>query len=669
MKITFLKNIRITHKLIGSYVILCLLVLLAGGAGVYFVEKISMSFEQFSDIAFPVLSASRELEDTVQNERVCVINALRLKEDKDINEQGRILEGFQSNFREVLGRIKDVLAASEVKIDTPFIETTHEELMGMARYILKIKMEELEKERVLKKAIRDFIEFRVSLREQLAKFVFEAETNMNILEEKASTDMLSGQVSQEILAGYIDEIFKEKYPMIKGANVLNIYFYQMQGLLSGYVAEKDVSLLSRLEKKITRLIKKSRIRLDKTKQQIAVNDKAVVEGMVEIVDKIDTTISDKQNGIFAVYKQTILLNEKIDTMERSFLNETDILLEGIGEFVKHTNKIVQTVKDSADAMATHARFLILIIIIVSVALCSVISAIVAGMLSRRLGQINRKMRDIAEGGKDLTIRIEEDTDDEIGELAASFNLFVEQVERIVIQVKESTEQLVIVTEEISGTFQTIADGAQQQAAGFEELSTTIQANAEASRSAEQLSQASTRNVKKTDNAMVATIDTMKAIETSSVKISEAVALITDIADQTNLLALNAAIEAARAGEHGKGFSVVADEVRKLAEKSSSVAKGIGELVNNGMQRVNEGVEVSTESGNNVKEILSDIDTIAEQLRGISQATQEQAASMEENSAITESTASGAEELAATAMEMDSQVQKLQQLVGQFKVKG
>lgn len=93
----------------------------------------------------------------------------------------------------------------------------------------------------------------------------------------------------------------------------------------------------------------------------------------------------------------------------------------------------------------------------------------------------------------------------------------------------------------------------------------------------------------------ATASGMRSIADSSEQIAEIITVITEIAEQTNLLSLNAAIEAARAGVHGKGFAVVADEVGKLAQRSSTAAKEITQLIKGATARINEGTQLSEQS--------------------------------------------------------------------------
>ena len=268
--------------------------------------------------------------------------------------------------------------------------------------------------------------------------------------------------------------------------------------------------------------------------------------------------------------------------------------------------------------------------------------------------------------EDISHRIDIKTKDETGILAQNFNTLIDKMEDTIKHIKSSTIELNGAIQEVSSSSQKISDGAQQQAASFEQLSGSVQSNATNAAGANEMAQSVNAVAKAAGKGMDDTMEAIASIEQSSKKINEAVEIITDIADQTNLLALNAAIEAARAGEHGKGFAVVADEVRKLAERSADSAKDIKQLISESTIQVQRGVTLSHDAGDSLKKMVIDITKVAEQLKSISTATQEQAATMEENTSITESNASASEQLAASAEEMSAQAQELQKLVSQFK---
>jgi methyl-accepting chemotaxis protein len=224
-------------------------------------------------------------------------------------------------------------------------------------------------------------------------------------------------------------------------------------------------------------------------------------------------------------------------------------------------------------------------------------AITVGRFTERLfrltGHVERATRD-----HDLTLRLESDSSDEAGRISASFNRFMESLQKTVQIIHEKAEAVASTASQISSTSARIADASHAQsdatartAASVEEMTTSI---ASVAATAEEVSSGASHSLSQTEagnEAVKSLISEMSRIEgvvdeiasqvdafvSSTRAISQLTDKVKDIADQTNLLALNAAIEAARAGESGRGFAVVADEVRKLAEISSQSAREIDDV--------------------------------------------------------------------------------------------
>lgn len=85
--------------------------------------------------------------------------------------------------------------------------------------------------------------------------------------------------------------------------------------------------------------------------------------------------------------------------------------------------------------------------------------------------------------------------------------------------------------------------------------------------------------------------------------------INTISLQTNLLSMNAAIEAAHAGEYGMGFSVVADEIRKLAEVSNAQSKVISSNIKLFKRSIESLVNLSDSTGDSFDLIVESVNTV------------------------------------------------------------
>ena len=175
-------------------------------------------------------------------------------------------------------------------------------------------------------------------------------------------------------------------------------------------------------------------------------------------------------------------------------------------------------------------------------------------------------------------------------------------------------------------------------------------------------------------AVMSAATTMVEIAESSKQIQDIIHLIEGVAFQTNILALNAAVEAARAGDAGRGFAVVAAEVRALAQRTSSAAREIRQLITDSASRVTTGGEQTNEALSRMKEALTSVQQVGTVLNEISSAATEQQAGISQiNEAIahmdsmTQQNAAMVEELAAAASSLKDQVEEVNNSMRLFRL--
>ena len=273
-------------------------------------------------------------------------------------------------------------------------------------------------------------------------------------------------------------------------------------------------------------------------------------------------------------------------------------------------------------------------------------------------QVIRLLDDVEGAARgDLTVTAEV-TADVLGAVADSFNLTIQNLREIVLQVKQAARQVSKGATDSESFARSLASDALRQA---EELAATlnsvqvmtnsIQQVAKSAREAEEVARSASATALKGGEAVERTVASIleiretvaettrkvKRLAESSQEISKIVALISGIASRTNLLALNASIEAARAGEAGRGFAIVADEVRQLADRSAKALKEIEQIVmqiqsetgsvmmamEEGQQQVIGGTKLAEQAKRSLEDIIQVANRIDVLVRSITADTVEQ----------------------------------------------
>ncbi|MBE3667723.1 methyl-accepting chemotaxis protein [Vibrio navarrensis] len=366
--------------------------------------------------------------------------------------------------------------------------------------------------------------------------------------------------------------------------------------------------------------------------------------------------------------------------------------------------------DSIQANTDQLNWMITLALLVCAAGIILVSVPLLHVSFKPLARLQVVVAGLSQGNGDLTQRLDIESQDEIGRISHSINLFIERLQQMFIEVADSSKgidhavaNLGVQSSSNLSTLNQHTQETEQAITAIEEMSATASAIAQSADEAAKLTDRTNRYAEESKQSVTGAVHSVNDLVTQVVSMSDTITrmsddtkqinsvlqVIGDIAEQTNLLALNAAIEAARAGEQGRGFAVVADEVRALAARTQQSTAQINEMlaklksttenVVNEMGSTRTRCEETAERTNHVMDTLNVVTDSVAQINNLNtlvatsameqrQVTDEVSKNMAAIQEIIRQLNSNAAQTNSVSDELDDTSQALSAVVNRFKVR-
>ena len=453
------------------------------------------------------------------------------------------------------------------------------------------------------------------------------------------------------------------------------------------------------------------------------NSEQALNRFKKAVERLDGTgVADVARGFDSAYEQWLASANQVINLARTgeaerarelASSETAPLFDNLRSYYDevgaHADERAQSRASGASAEGRSSSIAVLLITVGAIVISVLLFVVFLKLIIKSIRALREQLDNIAQGEGDLTKRIPVELDDDLGKLARSFNLVLENLQSMIASIQQLTRELGTGATDLAQAAKDNREGVSSQtdsiamvATAINEMQSAIEEVAgNASRAAELTKEAeengnngariirsSSEQVHRMAAQISKAVEVIRKLSSDSDNITSVLDVIRGIAEQTNLLALNAAIEAARAGEQGRGFAVVADEVRTLAQRTqqstediqtmiTTLQTGVADIVSvmeTGSREATETEKLATEAEQELTAILGAMTNIADMNTSVASATEEQTQVIDEiNRSITDindlaaESANRSRDIDGISESLEGFARELERQTGRFRV--
>lgn len=502
---------------------------------------------------------------------------------------------------------------------------------------------------------------------------------------------------------------------------LGTEFNNTRTITRDIISTRSITILNASATNLSKSQKSIQTQLDLVK---SVSSGSEAQALIQRIESLIEEFNPQKDELIRLSK-----NGENDTAYKMLQNQTDPIAAEISSTISqlldyNMSRSQTVIKLSALLAGTIILFVILFTVFARRYARNIASKVSLG-IGTPLQELVSAAKEMANGNLDVAIT--NYSDDEIGQLSASFremntnfkgyiqeigevtnkmasldyNTFIASdfignfatiksaINNIIDVINSSLQEIASATSSVSdgaekvaiGSCQ-LAEGSESQASVIEELVATISEisekvsiNASNAHSADEISNHTSYIVDIGNQQMQSMVEAMSDIQSNTNKIQDIIQSIENISSQTNLLSLNASIEAARAGEAGKGFAVVATEIGFLALQSGQATKNTAILIDKCIEATTKGVNIVNETADSLRQIVEETQNTKEIIQQIAVASNQQSIALEEIvtgidhvSQVIQANTLVSEESALASKDLTQQVHILQELTGQFQLK-